>query len=118
MSAYTEALVTVKCRHSPRAIFTLISRAKLFSSLFIYYRNIQSVSKLLSPTFPDESGAKSEERNGIFSTAQRRFTQLVFRGSIDTRQSDTLRSPYVQKLTNKFLNLSIKVKFVKFVENL
>lgn len=86
MSAYTEALVTVKCRHSPRAIFTLISRAKLFSSLFNYYRNIQSVSKLLSLTFPDESGAKSEERNGIFLTAQRRFTQLVFRGSIDTRQ--------------------------------
>lgn len=76
----------VKCRHSPRAIFTLVSPAKLFSSLFIYYRNIQSVSKLLSPPFPDESGAKSEERNGIFLTAQRRFTQLVFRGSIDTRQ--------------------------------
>ena len=108
----------VKCRHSPRAIFTLVSTAKLFSSLFIYYRNIQSVSKLLSPTFPDESRAKSEERNGIFLTAQRRFTQLVFRGSIDTRQSDTLRSPYVQKLTYKFLNLSIKEKFVKFVENL
>lgn len=108
----------VKCRHSPHAIFTLVSPAKLFSSLFIYYRNIQSVSKLLSPPFPDESGAKSEERNGIFLTAQRRFTQLVFRGSIDTRQSDTLRSPYVQKLTYKFLNLSIKGKFVKFVENL
>lgn len=30
----------------------------------------------------------------------------------------TLRSPYVQKLTYKFLNLSIKEKFVKFVENL
>ena len=113
MSAYTEAHVMVKCRHSPRAIFTLVSPAKLFPSLFNYYRNVQSVSKLSSPTFFGESGAKIEERNRIFFTAQRRFTQLVFRGSIDTRQSDTLRSPYVQKLTFKFLNLSIKGKFVE-----